>query len=374
MPRGVSTSVRLVASPKRPLVEASSHHELFVDLPRQGPFRLALPEAGVYTVWALARGLFGSAPIEVELTEVEPVEEINIEIPAPASISGVVLDESGAAVSRAQVVAFVDEHRFGSVDEVGERSDRRWGVASAVTSEDGAFRLEPLSPLARGYELDITPTREESDDLPMSWEISNVRPGTRHLVVVRPSRVPSIASARIFPIATGGEIIEIDTPLELLHVGSRGSIFTRRRVHVSMEPNRGGARIEHLRSGALYRVAVLDTELGGPAYSEPFQATPGEVRASIPLPSRASLTIERAGSNQCNHPNHVLVLEARSGVGGERVVARREAVHQWPVELRIPSGTYTVVVLCKTCETTNRGAVELGATGSRVVIHSSKRD
>lgn len=360
-----------------------------------GEFRLALEELGEYVLWAIASGYGSSALQTVVLTEERPAAAVELALTQSCVLEGLVLDEEQQPVPKVRVEAYVDvELRRVELPE-GRTSAEVYGRASAITDEQGRFRLSPLCdrgvPFVVEARLRVARTQVSSGAFGGEPEVS-VRGGVKEMdfstvlggaasssprhvlltaedldaspakgepltLVLRPARQPGASLLLEFP-ADEERRSRRRVTYRLRHIDPRGGAYSE-RYEMGQVDAQGFLRVHDLRPGARYEIElrghsfVLETTLG------PFFALPGELRLRVPIPEAFEARVELVDPRGVIGEDAWIAVEHHSKNGVRKHVARATLEPgARTVPFRLPAGRYRLTLFAarKPGETIRRGS------------------
>lgn len=237
----------------------------WADSGEDGGYRIDLPYAARYQLVATAEGHANNAPVWVEITDARPHVDVDLRLGRLGTIAGVVVDERGAPIPGAVVVATAEQGEWRGYSAIPTRRDLFPRPERAETELDGTFELTGVHP-GTTWRLVVVPDPERRS-VTASFAGHRVGEGSVSLRIDDAQRRGSAIVGTVVDAATGAPVEDYELRLadyvgdELR--GTRG-VGSGKDGHAFV--------IEDLPFGSRVGVAVLPKDLA-PVFLGPIETT-----------------------------------------------------------------------------------------------------
>jgi len=228
-----------------------------------GAFRIAGLATGQIRVTATVAGFIQEAPLVLEVSSSDPIEEVRIVLSRGAQVAGMVVDQTGAPVASADVALRFDP---AALNGLNAQNAGVGASGSDRTDEEGRFVIEGLGagPFMISAEL-------LDGDTWSYGKAAGIKPGAMDVTV----------AVRLMPALTGRVVDAANKPIEKfrleLQAGNLGGLMAGNQVTQDVEDPDGRFNVPRVIEGEwnLYvsadgfgRVGPVDADRPGPGEAE----------------------------------------------------------------------------------------------------------
>lgn len=337
----------------------------------EGSFGFEFKRPGEYRIWARAPERVPSEVYEVVLDAQSPVAVVEVMLPDPLAITGVLLDGGHEPVEDIEVIAYVDVERGGGELPLGVTSVEYFGRPTAKSREDGAFWLYPVRPTLASYVVQAQRTASSSGTSTSAARTVVTTIGSNESVTLTlpelNSRIASLEYA-VQPQVSGGASgvelvfqasrsaessvsVALTVPsaaqlpggiwFTLSHVGPRGGIFHTHAGLTKLD-DQGVALITGLFTGARYDLRLRSEESGWEHSFDTFVARSGVMALDANVPGLYAATFLIHDPHEKLDDRTDLRVLARDEIGRRRIASSGTLGERRQVTLQVCSGPFRV--------------------------------